>query len=344
MTPARPLGRAFVCALVSAFVLGFALPGAAAAEDLREIRVGFMKGGLPIVVKARHALEDHFAARGIAVKWVEFSVGPPLVEALVAGRLDFGATGNTPPIFAQSAGASLAYVAVSGPHASGAGILVAKNAPLRTLADLKGKRVGICKGSAAQNLAIVALAKAGLSYDDITPVYLSPSDSSAAFVSGQIDAWPTWDPFYTLAQKTAGARVLIDAEEVEPTYAFLLANGALAKAHPDIVGEVTQVLDEVAHWADAHRAEVVELSTAATGLPVDVERDIVARSRFGIDPVSEAALVAQQAVADRFAELKLIPKPIHVRDAVWTPPAAPVSPTPTLADTASQGARPNESR
>jgi sulfonate transport system substrate-binding protein len=312
--------RLGIRALASACAIGFSLLHAASADELREIRIGFMKGGVPIVAKASHVLEDRLAPRGITVKWIEFSVGPPLVEAMVAGRLDFGATGNTPPIFAQSAGANLAYIASGGPHPAASGILVQKNSSLRTIADLKGKRIGICKGSAAQNLIIVALEQAGLSYDDVVPVYLSPSDAAAAFVSGQIDAWPTWDPFYTLAEKTAGARVLLDADSIEPSYAFYLANGTIAKAHPDLVREVENILAEVADWANAHPKEVVDLVAAATGLSVEVEGAIIARSHFVVQPVSEAAIVAQQAVADRFVRLKLIPRPIQVRDAVWVPP------------------------
>jgi sulfonate transport system substrate-binding protein len=333
-------------ALAVACAIGFSLIRAASAEEPREIRFGYMKGGVRVVAKARHVLEDRLAPRGITVKWIEFSVGPPMLEAMVAGRLDFGSTGNTPPIFAQSAGANLVYVATGGRHASGSGILVLKNSPIRTVAELKGKRVGICKGSGAQNLIIAALEQAGLSYDDIVPVYLSPSDTAAAFVSGQIDAWPTWDPFYTLAEKTAGARVLLDAESVTPTYGFFLANAATAKAHPELVREVEGVLAEVADWANSHPKEVVDLIAATTGLPVEVERAIIARSHFAVQPVSEDAIAAQQAVADRFLRLKLIPKSIQVRDAVWVPPGADTGPfvrQPALANTAPQGDARNES-
>ena len=329
-------------ALALACAIGFSLAPAASADELREIRFGYMKGGVPVVAKTRHVIEDRLAPRGITVKWIEFSVGPPMLEAMVAGRLDFGSTGNTPPIFAQSAGANLVYVATGGPRAAGAGILVPRNSSIRTIADLKGKRVGICKGSGAQNLIVVALEQAGLSYGDIVPVYLSPSDTAAAFVSGQIDAWPTWDPFYTLAEKTAGARVLLDAESVTPTFGFYLANGTIARAHPDLVREVRSILAEVADWANAHPKEAVDLIAASTGLPVEVESAIIAHSHFVVQPVSEDAIAAQQAIADRFARLRLIPKPILVRDAVWVAPVDPILRQPDLASTASQGDARNE--
>ena len=121
------------------------------------------------------------------------------------GSVDYGAVGDSPPIFAQSAGAAIVYAAGQ-PITNGQGILVPAASPIRGIADLKGKRVGFTKGSSAHNMVVQTLEKAGLSYADITPVYLTPPDAGPAFANGSIDTWAIWDPYYAIGQAKAGRR------------------------------------------------------------------------------------------------------------------------------------------
>ena len=155
------------------------------------------------------------------VKWVEFQFGPPLLEALGAGAVDIGVVGDTPPIFAQAAKANLVYVAST--PASASAILVPKDSPIRSVADLKGKKVAIAKGSSSHNLTIQALAKNGLSFGDIEPVYLAPADAVAAFSTGSVDAWTIWDPYFAIAENKHNARILVDTERSCPCEQFLLS-------------------------------------------------------------------------------------------------------------------------
>ncbi len=173
-------------------------PGAQAQADTKEIRIGYQKNGVLVITRQREALENHFKPQGISVKWVEFSSGPPMMEAMNVGSVDYGAVGDSPPIFAQAAGAAIVYAAAQ-PIINGSGILVPQNSAIRTIADLKGKRVGFTKGSSAHNVVIQTLEKAGLTYDDITPVYLTPPDAGPAFANGGIDAWAIWDPYFAIA-------------------------------------------------------------------------------------------------------------------------------------------------
>lgn len=166
------------------------------------LRIGWQKNGVIALAKSQGALEALLKDRGIEVRWSEFSSGPPLLEALGAGALDIGPTGDVPPLFAQAAGGNLRYVGTYKAAAGGSAILVQKDSPLKTLEDLKGRKVAFKRGSSAHNVTVKALRKAGLTLNDITPVDLAPPDAAAAFRSGSIDAWSIWDPYFAVAEKS----------------------------------------------------------------------------------------------------------------------------------------------
>ncbi|MGH6752383.1 MAG: aliphatic sulfonate ABC transporter substrate-binding protein, partial [Bradyrhizobium sp.] len=205
-------------------------PQAFAQAPVKEIRIGYQKTGVLVIARQQAILEKHFAAKQISIKWIEFTSGPPLLEAMSTGSVDFGSVGDTPPIFAQAANANIVYVAGS-PITNGQGILVPANSSIRTIADLKGKRIGFAKGTSAHNVLIATLEKAGLTYEDITPVYLSPPDAGPAFAQGSIEAWAIWDPYFAIGEKRQNGRILVNAYEVAKTNSFYLANRDFANAN-----------------------------------------------------------------------------------------------------------------
>ena len=129
---------------------------------LKEIRIGTQKGGFFPAVRQRHTIENAFKPLDIDIKWIDFQFGPPLLEAINVGSVDFGYVGDTPPIFAQAAGARIRYVAAVKSDGNTQAIVVPQDSPIKTLADLKGKRIAFGKGSSAHNLLVAALEKAGL--------------------------------------------------------------------------------------------------------------------------------------------------------------------------------------
>lgn len=283
----------------------------------KELRIGFQKNGVLLIAKQQGLLEKRFEAQGIAIKWVEFQFGPPLLEALNVGSIDYGPTGDAPPIFAQAAKANLLYVAVQEAAGSGSAILVPPNSPIQTLSDLKGRKVAFAKGSSSHNLTIAAIEKAGLGYSDFTPVYLPPADARAAFERGSLDAWTIWDPFFAIAEDIPGVRILALSRGIVAQNSYFLANRAFTGKHPEIVAAINDELARVARWAEANRPEVAAVQAAATGLPLDPWKRAIDRAEFRVAPLSERVLDEQQRVADRFHRLGLIPKPINVRDIVW---------------------------
>jgi sulfonate transport system substrate-binding protein len=291
-------------------------PQTPAEASVKEIRIGYQKTGVLVITRQQRILEKKFSARQIGIKWIEFTSGPPLLEAMSTGSVDLGSVGDTPPIFAQAANANVVYVAGS-PITNGQGILVPANSGIKTIADLKGKRIGFTKGSSAHNVVISTLEKAGLTYADITPVYLTPPDAVPAFASGSIEAWAVWDPYFAIGEKRQNGRILVNAHEVAKTNSFYLANRDFANAHVRETREVIEGLAEAARWAENNRAEVAAALAAVTGVPLDVQTVAANRASFLIGPVTDDIVTTQQAVADRFHKLGLIPKPIAVRDAVW---------------------------
>ena len=283
-------------------------------------RIGYQTNGILVVAKQQGVLEARLKPLGVGVGWTEFSFGPPLLEALNLGGIAFGQTGDAPPIFAQAAGSDLVYAAAQGAAGSGAAILVAEASPIRTLADLKGRRVAFAKASSAHNLTLAALAKAGLTYADIVPVTLAPADAAAAFASGQIDAWTIWDPYFAIAQGRPDVRVLALATDIARPNNFFLANRSVARTQPQVVKAVVEALSGVAAWCEANRPAVAAILSRGTGVPLAATERAVARTDYVIGPVTPELVAEQQAIADRFHAAGLIPKSIRVADAVWAAP------------------------
>ena len=291
---------------------------ARAQSALKEIRIGYQKNGVLVVARQQANLENHFKPLGIDVKWVEFSSGPPMMEAMNVGSVDYGAVGDSPPVFAQSAGAAIVYAAGQ-PVTNGQGILVSAQSAIRRIEELKGKRIGFTKGSSAHNIVLQTLEKAGLTYADITPVYLTPPDAGPAFANGSIDAWAIWDPYFAIGETKQNGRILVNAADITKTNSFFIANRDFAKAHGAVLQQINEVMAQTAVWAEAHRDDVAKSLSAVTGIPLDIQTIAANRQSFAIGLVTDDIVATQQGVADRFFKLGLIPRPIVVRDAVWKP-------------------------
>jgi sulfonate transport system substrate-binding protein len=310
--------REFLKLSLGTAVVGALSRQARAQADTREIRIGYQKNGVLVIARQQATLEKHFAPQGIEVKWVEFSSGPPMLEAMNVGSVDYGAVGDSPPVFAQAAGAAIVYAAGQ-PITNGQGILVPPNSPIHSIADLKGKRVGFTKGSSAHNVIVQTLEKAGLTYADITPVYLTPPDAGPAFANGSIDAWSIWDPYFAIGETKQNGRILVNASEITKTNSFYIANRDFAKTRGAVLQQIIDVTSSTAKWAETHRGEVAKALSAVTNIPLDIQTVAANRSSFAVGPITDDIIATQQGVADRFFKLGLIPKPVVVRDAVWNP-------------------------
>jgi sulfonate transport system substrate-binding protein len=154
-------------------ILAALSPFALAQNADNVLRIGYQKYGTLVLLKARGSLEKRLAPLHVEVTWTEFPAGPQLLEGLNVGSIDFGTAGEAPPIFAQAAGADLVYVGNEPPASAGEAILVPKDSPIKTVAELKGKKVALNKGSNVHFLLVKLLEKAGVQYKDIDTIFLT---------------------------------------------------------------------------------------------------------------------------------------------------------------------------
>ncbi len=300
--------------LSAAAIAAAVAPSRSYSQGSKEVRIGFQKYGKLVLLKSKGSLEPKLKSLGYSVTWTEFQFGPPLLEAINVGSIDFGNTGETPPVFAQAAGAPIRYVAYEPPAQKGEAILVPRDSPLKSVADLKGKTAAVAKGSNAHYLLVKALEKAGVRYEDITPAYLIPADALAAFNRGSVDAWSIWDPYQSAAEATQGARILTDATGIVPNTQFYLASKKFVETEPKVLDLLLAELREVDSWAKSDIHAVAEQLSASIGLSASILEVALRRQSYGIRTIDDQVLGEQQKLADTLYQLKLIPKEVRVSD------------------------------
>ena len=280
------------------------------------LRIGFQKSAsLLTLVKAQGSVEKRLASQGLEVKWVEFPAGPQLLEGLNVGAIDFGYVGEAPPIFAQAAGANFVYVGYENAAPEAEAILVPKDSPIKTVADLKGKKIALNKGSNVHYLLVKLLEKHGLKYADIQPVFIPPADARAAFERGSVDAWVIWDPFAAAAEKQIGARVLADGKAVVNNFAFFLAEREFASKRPEVIKQLFEELQKQGQWINKNYREAATQVAPLQGLDPAIVEQTIRHYSNDVRPINDSVLAEQQKLGDTFFELKLIPTAIRVKEA-----------------------------
>jgi sulfonate transport system substrate-binding protein len=280
------------------------------------LTVGYQRSSWGFLyLKRQTALAARLAAHGATLKWLEFTAGPPILEGINVGSVDIALVGDAPPVFAQASGLRFAYAAVEPPKPEAAAVIVAPDAPLKTIADLRGKQVALQKGSSAHHLLLEALRAAGLAWTDIRPAYLAPPDARAAFEKGHVDAWAIWDPHYAAAEVQLGARALTGPATPFTYRQFLVVRPELPTLHRSAYDEL------LAAFAEAERELQARPEAIAAELAADARVDAkilaraLARGRFGVQPISDAVWREQQELADQFAALGLVKRIPDVRAA-----------------------------
>ena len=299
--------------------LPFLPPAAQAQAESKTVRIGFQKSGTVLLsLKAKRLLEKALKNSGQTVQWSEFPAGLPMVEALNAGAIDFAYVGEAPPIFAQAANGSISrYVAYDpyGPRAEG--ILVGKNSQIKKLSDLKGKKIAVQKGSNSHYLLVKALQSVKLSPSQVTISFLKPSDARVAFERGDVEAWSVWDPYLAAAESKAGARLLTDARGLAPNLGYYLASVPFIKAQPATLRKLLEGIRSEAKVVSANPKATAAFLAPSLGIDAVVLTKSEERRTHDALPLTDAVISKQQKVADTFSDLKLIPRPIQVKEAVW---------------------------
>lgn len=319
MNKRDPLSRRLLAGITLAVAVALSLP-VTAQETLR---IGYQKSSTLItVLKTQGTLERELAKQGIDVSWHEFPSGLPLLESLNVGNVDLSAdVADTVPVFAQAAGARLTYFAQEAPSPSAQAIVVHSDSALKTLADLKGKKVAVTKAAGSHYLLIAALNKAGLKFSDIEPAYLTPADGRAAFENGKVDAWVTWEPFLSGVQRQLPTRTLADGKGLAQYQRYYLTTNAYAASHPQVLKVVFTELQKTGHWLKANPREAAKILGPLWGnldaATVEAAND---RRSYEVQSVKVDKVGEQQSIADAFFAAGLLPKAVDAKDvAVWQP-------------------------
>ncbi|MBC8056079.1 MAG: aliphatic sulfonate ABC transporter substrate-binding protein [Rhizobiales bacterium] len=296
--------------------------GRALAADPERLRIGFQKSStLTIFLKSRGALEKALAPLKVEVQWHEFTSGLPLLEALNIGAVDLSAdVADAVPPFALAAGAKLTYYAIETPSPQAQAIVVRKDSPVTSVAQLKGQKVAFAKGAGAHYLILEALAQSGLTIKDIEPAYLAPADGRAAFEGGNVAAWVIWDPFLAAVQRQSGARILLDGGKLASYRRFYLAATPYAQRRADVLGVVYAELQRAGDWIKKNPGPAAEWHAPVIGLDAPTVEAANLRRSYRVQPVDAEALTEQQRIADAFTQAQILPKRVSVADSpVWRP-------------------------
>lgn len=299
----------------------FATP-LARATDARQVRIGYQKSSTLItLLKGNGNLEKRLESLGVKVSWHEFTSGLPLLEALNLGNVDFSAdVADTVPVFALAAGAKLAYVAQEAPSPEAQGLVVRADSPIRTIADLKGKRVAVTKAAGSHYLLIALLESAGLKFKDIEPAYLTPADGRAAFERGAVDAWVVWDPFLTAVQRQTPVRLIADGKGVADYQRYYLSSLDFAQKSPDVLSLIFNELKTTGRWLKQNPKEAAAQLAPLWGLDAATVEAANARRSYDVRAVVPDALTEQQRIADTFLSEGLLPRKVSVSSVtLWKP-------------------------
>jgi sulfonate transport system substrate-binding protein len=292
------------------------LENAAAKHVVRIVRVKQMMG--LAVLQARGTLDAALAPLGFTVEWPDFPAGPQQLEAMAAGALDIAATAESPAIFAQAAGTDLVYLATTAPNEKAVALLVPRDSTVRSVAELKGRKIAFQKASIGHYLLLRALRAAGLGIDTVQQVNLIPNDASAAFAQGSVDAWFIWEPFVTRTVQNRIGRVLIDGAVIKDTGNFYTGRRAFVREHPEVVRVFLEQLEEAETWATSHPKEMAELLSQVMAMDVSTLTDMHAKYTYGLLPITDHVMQVQQQVADLWFELGFLPRKIVAREGLVT--------------------------
>ncbi|MGM9928168.1 MAG: aliphatic sulfonate ABC transporter substrate-binding protein [Bacillus sp. (in: firmicutes)] len=269
-------------------------------DETKVVHIG-VQGATGILPYAREKgyFEKAYEEVGVEVEWHEFASGPPHFEAISSGRLDFGFTGGSPVIAGQAGGVDFKALAVTSDGKKENAIVVPKDSEIKSLSDLKGKKIGVAKGSSAYNFLYLALDKAGLTDKDIKIVQLQPEEGRPALDNGGIDAWSIWEPYASTVNYQTEARYLVtgaDLDIVMPS--FLIGRTEFVENNPELTKIFLETYEEARKYVAENLEEVSQDIAGIEGVEYDIIYNVYSKANLILSPTTEEFLEAHQAQAD----------------------------------------------
>ncbi|MGZ9724083.1 aliphatic sulfonate ABC transporter substrate-binding protein [Rhizobium miluonense] len=309
--------RQFFIAMAAIAGIANLAPAAHAADQV--VRIGWLRGPNDITLaKSRGTLEKALAEKGIKVEWAgPFPAAAPAFEALNAGSIDITAGSSTSAITALAAKVPLVVFAYQKMAAGSEGIVVKRDSDIGSIKDLAGKKVAVNRGGTGEYLLMRGLATNGVDPKSVERVYLSPSDSGPSFTQGHVDAWATWDPFLTIAEKAYDGKVVADGAAIRSDNAVVLvASREFAQSKPGQLQLVFDVIKSENAWAVANKTEAGAIWVKEMNVPADLAKKIGENNAVPTTAVSKADAEQIGKVAEWYAKNGIIPNAPDINSGV----------------------------
>jgi sulfonate transport system substrate-binding protein len=308
----RLLGAAMAVG-VSFFAMASATTHAAAQQVV--LRIAFLRGSEPMsIARLNGNLERRLAKQGVKVEWVgPFAAYAPAAEGLNAGAIDMSTGSSTSALSSFGGASNLSLFAYQWDAGDSSGILVKKNSPIKTLADLAGRTVAVNRGGSGDYNLAKALETAGVASDQVKRAYLNPTDSAAAFSQDHVDAWSSWGMYFPIALALYDARVVSLARDFRSENAVVyVVRQAFAQAHPEVIGPVLEELQASAKWARENRAEAAKLWEGELKLNPTVAQLLASYEMPDPVPLGDREITALNHLNDWMVTQKILPGPIAI--------------------------------
>lgn len=297
------------------FVLLLAGCGSSASST-KEIKIGYQKSATLLLLKENKDFENELKDKGYTITWSEFNTGISIMEALSSGSIDFANAGDMPALFALARGNDFRYIASEPDSSAAEGIVVRKDSNIKSLEDLKGKKVAFNNASIAQYLTIKALETVDLTVDDIETANLGPADANIAFEKGDVDVWVTWDPYMTVAENN-GHIILQTAEGLVPYRSFHFSSAEMTEDYTDVVEIYVKYLNQIGQEINNDPTEAAELMEDVTKVPADVWKVALKRSENDAKFIDEEAINDIELQAQDLFDVGLIDEEIDLDGKIW---------------------------
>lgn len=304
----RIFSTIFLLCVAGFTVWGYTLTKEGGNSELETVTVGYQAGDPLSISKARGQLVKKMKAKGYRVVFKEFQNGAAEMEAMSSGTIDYARVGDTPPVTAAASGTKLTIVAAGSSKKNGSGLVVKKTSGIKSIKDLKGKKIAYTSNTSSQYMVLKVLKKAGLSTKDVKLMDMSQSAAAVAFAKGKVDVWANWDPSTAQAELQYNGYMLVTGSDVNVNNRDLLISGEYAGNHTDVTDLLVQYLADDMNWANTHKTQLITMMAKSLKLSKKVVARQVNRRSFTFGKMTAAYTAEEQAIADLFYQEGIIKK------------------------------------
>lgn len=302
--------------LAATAALAFSLPGAAQADagQPKELKLDYAYYSPTSLVLKHFGWLEQSLGKDTQVTWVLSQGSNRSLEYLNGGSIDFASTAGLAAVLSRANGSPIKTVYIAS-RPEWTALAVRKDSPIKSVADLKGRKVAATKGTDPYLFTLRSLEQAGLSKNDVELVHLQHPDGRVALERGDVDAWAGLDPHLAASQIQAGSRILYNNVEFN-SYGVISVTEKFAKQHPQSIALVLGAYEQARQWAQANPQALAELLAKESGLPLEVAKLQLQRTDFSNSQPGAEHIAALKAAAPILLAEELVRRGVDVNAVV----------------------------